>query len=63
MCFGDYSEYQWREDGSAKWSETCFPVYKGDIFITSVMRTSKLIRMTTVMIKKISGNAVTANCK
>ena len=39
MCFGDYSEYQWREDGSAKWSETCFPGSMDDILISSVMRT------------------------
>ena len=63
MCFEDYSEQRKREDGSVKWSETYFPVYMDDIFISSVMRTSKLMGMTTVMITKSLQNPVTANFK
>ena len=63
MCFEDYSEQRKREDGSVKWSETYFPVYMDDIFISSVMRTSKLMGMTIVMITKTLQNPVTANLK
>ena len=38
MCFENYSEHQWREDRSVKWSES-FPVYMDNILISSVMRT------------------------
>ena len=49
--------------GCVKWSETCFPVNMDDVFISSVIRTWKMMRMTIVLITKISGNAATANFK